>query len=89
LHRRRDRDGGGARGEGAGYWGAEEFARQILSRSKLGNKVTEAEVMGLIRPHFKHFDTNKDGFLDFEELKIVARWLNEHHQPGAMPKPKE
>ena len=85
LHRKRDRDGGGARGAGAGFWNPEEFAKQQLSRSKKGDKVTEAEVMGLIRPHFKHFDTNKDGFLDFEELKLVAKWLNEHHQPGPMP----
>jgi hypothetical protein len=86
LRGRRDRDGGGARGAGAGFWGQEEYAKQLLSRSKLGTKVTEAEVQGLVKPHFKHFDTNRDGFLDFEELKAVARWLNEHHQPGAMPK---
>jgi hypothetical protein len=86
LRNRRDRDGGGARGAGAGLWEGEAFAKQILSRSKAGDRVSEKEVMGLIRPHFRHFDTNKDGFLDVEELKVVAKWLNEHHQPGAMPK---
>ena len=89
LHRKRDRDGGGARGAGAGFWDGEEFAKQMLARSKLGTKVTEAEVMGLVRPHFRHFDANKDGFLDLEELKVVAKWLNEHHKPGAMPRPKK
>jgi hypothetical protein len=85
LHLRRDRDGGGARGVGAGFWSEEGYAKQLLSRSKLRDKVTEAELPGLLQPHFRHFDTNKDGFLDLEELKAVARWLNEHHQPGAMP----
>ena len=47
------------------------------------------EVMGLILPHFDHFDTNKDGFLDLEELKAVSEWLNNHHRPGVPPpKPK-
>ncbi len=89
LHRRRDRDGGGARGVGAGFWEPEAFAEQMLAGSKLGNKVTEAEVMGLIRPHFRHFDTNKDGYLDLDELKAVAKWLNEHHKPGPMARPKK
>jgi hypothetical protein len=89
LHRRRDRDGGGARGAGAGLWEPEAFAKQMLARGKAGDRVSEAEVMGLIRPHFAHFDTNKDGFLDAEELKAVAKWLNEHHKPGPMPKPKQ
>jgi len=89
LRRKRDRDGGGARGTGAGFWKPEEFAKQQLSRSKKGDRMTEAEVIGLIQPHFGHFDTNKDGFLDFEELKLVAKWLNEHHRPGPMAKPKK
>ena len=89
LRRRRDRDGGGARGEGAGFWEPEAFAKQMLARGKTPGKLSEAEVMGLIRPHFRHFDANKDGFLDAEELKAVAKWLNEHHKPGPMPAPKK
>jgi len=85
LHLKRDRDGGGARGAGAGFWGEEQFAKQLLGRSKRGDKLAEDEVRGLVRPHFRHFDTNKDGFLDLDELKAVARWLNGHHAPGAMP----
>jgi hypothetical protein len=89
IHLRRDRDGGGARGAGAGYWG-EEFAKQQLARDKDGNgKLDRTEVMGLIVPHFAHFDTNKDGFLDAKELPEIARWLNEHHAPGPAPKPKK
>lgn len=88
IHMKRDKDGGGARGAGAGYWG-EEFARQQVARSKRNDgKVDKTEVMGLIVPHFDKLDTNKDGYLDLEELKIVADWLNKHHQPG-VPKPKK
>ncbi len=91
IYPRRDKDGGGARGVGAGFWDAEEFAKQQLARSKDGSgKVKRDEVMGLILPHFDHFDKNKDGFLDLEELKAVSEWLNYHHQPGVpLPKPKK
>ena len=83
LHLRRDKDGGGARGAGAGFWEPAEFAKQMMSRDKNGDKkLTKDEVMGLVVPHFEHFDTNKDRFLDAEELKEVSRWLNEHHRPG-------
>ena len=87
LHRRRDRDGGGARGAGAGFWQAEEFAKQMLERDRDGNgKLDRKEVTGLVLPHFKHFDVNSDDLLDGEELKSVAKWLNTHHTPGAAPK---
>ena len=90
LHRRRDKDGGGARGEGAGFWGGEEFTRQMMARDKDGDgKLSKDEVIGLVVPHFEHFDANKDGFLDAEELKAVAAWLNHHHQPGRPPARKE
>jgi len=91
LHRRRYKDGGGARGAGAGLWGAEEFAKQQLARDKNGDgKLDKTEVMGLILPHFDHFDTNKDGLLDLAELKAVSEWLNTHHQPGKpAPPPKK
>lgn len=85
LHRRRDPDAGAARGEGAGFWDRDEFAKQQLAgdRDKDG-KLSRAEVRGLVLPHFDAFDTNKDGLLEFEELKAVSDWLNHHHQPGAM-----
>lgn len=90
LHRRRDRDGGGARGAGAGFWGAEEFAKQLLARDANGDgKLNEQEVMGLIRPHFSHFDRDRDGLLNFEELKEITRWLNEHHRPVVAEQPKK
>ncbi len=89
LRRARDKDGGSARGEGAGYWDPEGYARQMLSRAKGGaSKLSKEEVQGLVRPHFEDFDTNKDGFLDLEELKAVGEWLNHHHQPGKPPAKK-
>jgi hypothetical protein len=88
IRLKRDKDGGGARGAGAGFWG-DEFAKQQLARDKDGDgKLNEKEVMGLILPHFKHFDANKDGFLDAKELREVAVWLNTHHAPG-QPKAKK
>jgi hypothetical protein len=90
LRRQRDPDGGGARGEGAGFWDADEFARQALAGDKDGDgKLSKAEVRGLILPHFAHFDANKDEVLDVEELKVVAQWLNTHHLPGVPDKTKK
>jgi hypothetical protein len=90
LHLRRDRDGGGARGAGAGFWG-EEFVQKLLTRAKKAEgKLDRTEVMGLILPHFDRFDVNKDTFLDARELKEVVRWLNEHHAPANTdPQPKK
>jgi hypothetical protein len=89
LRRRRDPDGGGARGEGAGFWNADEFARQTLAGDKDGDgKLSPAEVRGLVLPHFQHFDVNRDGLLDKAELREVARWLNTHHVPGVPQKRK-
>lgn len=85
LYRRRDPDGGAARGEGAGFWDRDEFAQQQLAGDKdKDGKLSRSEVRGLVLPHFDDFDTNKDGLLEFEELKTVSDWLNQHHQPGAM-----
>ncbi len=86
LHRRHDLDGGGPRGNGAGYWKPEEFARQMFAGDKdKDGKLSKSEVRGLVLPHFDHFDTNDDGFLDREELLVVSEWLNHHHQPGPGP----
>jgi hypothetical protein len=90
IHLKRDKDGGGARGAGAGFWG-DEFIKQLLTRAKKADgKLDRTEVMGLILPHFDRLDVNKDGFLDAEELKEVVRWLNEQHAPATtVPKPKK
>lgn len=85
LHLKRDLDGGGARGEGAGYWESDEFAERMLAGDKDGDgKLLKSEVAGIILPHFEKLDTNQDGFLQPEELNVVAAWLNERHQssPG-------
>ena len=84
IHRSRDADGGGARGSGAGYWNPDDFARQMMrSDANKDGKLTKAEVVGIALPHFEKLDANKDGFLELEELKTIADWLNFHHQPGA------
>ncbi|MFM7149898.1 MAG: EF-hand domain-containing protein [Gemmataceae bacterium] len=87
LYCRRDRDGGGARGAGAGYWTLPELTRMMFSGSKNKDRARENEVMGLLRPHFKELDQNKDGFIDKDELRAVMKWLNEHHRPGPGPLP--
>lgn len=88
LELKRDKDGGGARGSGAGLWVPEQFARQLLERDKDGDKkISKAESHGLVLPHFEDFDKNGDGFLDFDELKKVSDWLNYHHKPGKPPSP--
>lgn len=89
LRRKRDIDGGGARGEGAGFWDADEFARQAMASDRNGDgKLARTEVRGLVLPHFDDFDVDKDGSLDAKEIKAVARWLNTHHVPGVPDKPK-
>jgi hypothetical protein len=82
LHLRRDQDAGGARGKGAGYWD-EDFAAQMFSRDRNGDrKLSKKEVQGLVAPHFDKLDLNRDGLLDLDEIRPIAKWLNEHHQPG-------
>jgi hypothetical protein len=83
LYRERDRDGGGARGVGAGLWQAEEFAQRMLDgdRNKDG-KLSMSEAAGIIQPHFEKLDSNQDSFLDYDELEVISDWLNNHHQPG-------
>jgi len=83
IRRQRDPDGGGARGEGAGFWDADEFAARILEGDQNGDgKVDRSEVSGILLPHFEKLDSNADGLLDAGELQIVAEWLNNNHSPG-------
>lgn len=90
IRLKRDKDGGGARGEGAGFWDPEQFGKQMMARDKNSDgKLGRDEVMGLVLPQFDYFDKSKDGLLDLEELKEVSKWLNEHHRPGLPEKPKK
>lgn len=83
LHRERDIDGGGARGEGAGYWESAEFAQRTLASDKdKDGKLSKSEATGIILPQFDKLDRSKDGFLDLGELEVFSDWLNYHHQPG-------
>ena len=79
-----DRDGGRARGDGAGFWDGKDFARRMMAGDKDGDRLlNKQEVTGLVLPHFAHFDVSQDGLLSPKELLAVADWLNHHHQPGA------
>ncbi len=83
LHRKRDIDGGGARGDGAGYWDADEFVERLLLGDQNGDgKIAITEAAGIILPHFSKLDDNQDGLLDQDEMSVVADWLNHHHQPS-------
>ncbi len=87
LYRRRDADGGAARGEGAGYWEPEDFARQLLRGDvNRDGKLSRTEAAGIVLPHFEKLDTNQDGFLVLDELKPITDWLNHRHQPGTPAK---
>jgi hypothetical protein len=79
----RDQDAGGARGDGAGFWGDEFLDRMLLQDKDRDGVLNKSEVHGLVLPHFKHFDVNADSTLDRDELTAVLDWLNRHHQPGA------
>jgi hypothetical protein len=83
VHRRRDKDGGLARGAGAGFWEPDDFVRQMLLGDADGDhKLNRSETSGLLRANFDRFDINRDGLLDANELREAARWLNEHHSPA-------
>ncbi len=83
VRRIRDMDGGGARGDGAGFWDKDEFNRRLLmgDRNRDG-KLTLEESVGLVQPHFETLDRNHDGVLDTDEMSVVTDWLNHHHKPG-------
>lgn len=85
LHRRRDGDAGGARGDGAGFRDRKELARRLLAddRNEDG-RLDRAEVSGIALPHFDLIDVNQDGLLDAEELAVVADWVNRQHTPGGL-----
>lgn len=89
LHRERDIDGGGARGEGAGLWESQEFTQRMLASDKnKDGKLVKSEAAGIILPHFEKLDRNSDGTLDRDELNVISNWLNYHHEPGAPSKLK-
>ena len=89
LRRKHDKDGGGARGDGAGLWAPEEFLKQTLVADKDGDgKLSRVEARGLVAAHFDRFDADQDGRLDAEEIKNVVVWLNTHHAPATTAKLK-
>lgn len=88
LYRKRDADGGGARGEGAGFWNSQEFAARMLAGdTNKDGRIVKSEASGIILPHFEKLDANHDGFLNLKELEVVSDWLNFHHQPGTPSQP--
>src|SRR5262249_31945121 len=49
MHLKRDRDGGNARSEGAGFWDPAGLAKQMMARDKNGDgKLSIKEVQGLV-----------------------------------------
>ncbi len=83
VHRDRSIDGGGARGEGAGYWEKSDFTQKLLAGDRdRDGLISEPEAVGVIAPHFTSIDKNHDGLLSRDELAEVADWLNHHHQPA-------
>lgn len=77
----RDRDGGSARSQRAGGWNSKEFVTRLLRGDKNNDgKLNREEVMGLIRPHFSHFDVDSNQLLDSKELQKVVDWLNHPEQ---------
>ncbi len=82
LERKRDADGGGARGAGPGYWEVEEFTRRMMAGDKNGDRrLSRDEAVGLVLPHFEKLDANGDGLLDRSELSVVTDWLNHRVHP--------
>ncbi len=83
LKLNRDENGGGARGRGPGLWTTEEFTGRMLAddRNRDGH-LSQAEVSGLLLPHFQKLDRNGDQVLEASELDVVTQWINTHHQPG-------
>lgn len=87
IRLQRDIDGGGARSEGAGLWNRDDFALQLMKSDKdQDRKLSRKEAPGIASPHFDKLDANDDGFLELEELKSLADWLNHRHRPGAPAK---
>lgn len=88
IHRQRDTDAGGARGEGAGFWNPQDFARQLMRGDvNKDGRLAKSELVGIALPHFEKLDENHDGFLVPDELTTIADWLNSYHMPD--PKPRE
>ncbi len=83
LFRKRDPDGGGARGEGAGYWDPKDFAKRMLAGdTDKDGRIVKSEAAGIVLPHFEKLDANHDGFLNLKELQVISDWPNSHHQPA-------
>lgn len=58
-------------GPGGGGWNSEERTKTMfdnMDKKKTG-KITKEDFPGFLRDRFAEFDTNKDGFVDFEEFK--------------------
>lgn len=90
VTRRRDTDGGGARGAGAGFWDADEFSDRLMAGdTDRDGLLTRDECSGLLHPHFDKLDINQDGGLTRDELREVTNWLNSYHRPDPRMNPKD
>ena len=71
---RRGMGGGGPGGGGWGNMSPDERAKMMfdnMDKNKTG-KISKENFPGFWRDRFAEFDTNKDGFVDFEEFKTAS-----------------
>lgn len=77
IHRKRDADGGAARGAAFRGMTTESMLKMLMSGDKnRDGKISESELNSIQRPRFADFDIDKDGMLDQKEIQALAERTN-------------